>query len=87
MSSSDLRDRMDGLEWETPAGKMDAVYPGSSASVPFPTRCTGVQASGICMSISNFLRISCYHTMQYNRFNSSHITLVHISQFKQSFQS
>ena len=38
---------MDGLEWETPAGKMDAVYPGSSASVPFPTRCTGVQVSGI----------------------------------------
>jgi hypothetical protein len=49
MSSSDLRDRMDGLEWETPAGKMDAVYPGSSASVPFHT---GVQVSEICMSIS-----------------------------------
>ena len=43
---------MDGLEWETPAGKMDAVYPGSSASVPFPTQCTGVQVREICMSIS-----------------------------------
>ena len=59
MSSSDLRDRMDGLEWETPAGKMDAVYPGSYASVPFTTRCTGVQVSEghsvICMSISYFI--------------------------------
>eukprot|EP00092_Neocalanus_flemingeri_P003366 GFUD01003604.1.p1 GENE.GFUD01003604.1~~GFUD01003604.1.p1 ORF type:complete len:186 (+),score=46.25 GFUD01003604.1:255-812(+) len=42
MSSSDLRDRMDGLEWENPVGKMDAVYPGSSACLPFHTR-TGVQ--------------------------------------------
>jgi len=44
MSSSDLRDRMDGLEWENPGSKMDAVYPGSSTSLPFhPRFTTGVQ--------------------------------------------
>ena len=44
---------MDGLEWETPAGKMDAVYPGSSASVPFPTLCTGVQVRRVhCFNYS-----------------------------------
>ena len=46
MSSSDLRDRMDGLEWENPVGKMDGVYPGSS--VQFSNQCTGgVQASPV----------------------------------------
>eukprot|EP00091_Calanus_sinicus_P003179 TRINITY_DN13340_c0_g1_i1.p1 TRINITY_DN13340_c0_g1~~TRINITY_DN13340_c0_g1_i1.p1 ORF type:complete len:136 (-),score=43.00 TRINITY_DN13340_c0_g1_i1:267-674(-) len=56
MSSSDLRDRMDGLEWETPAGKMDAVYPGSSAAVHFPTPCTDVQASNDEVSPSMYKR-------------------------------
>ena len=31
MSSSDLRDRMDGLEWEREnVGKMESIYPGSA---------------------------------------------------------
>jgi len=34
---------MDGLEWENPGSKMDAVYPGSSASLPFHPRSTGLQ--------------------------------------------
>ena len=30
MSSSDLRDRMDGLQWEYPGTKAEAIMPGSS---------------------------------------------------------
>jgi len=43
MSSSDLRDRMDGLEWEHMRGKMEAVYPGSSSAAGFHNRSTGIQ--------------------------------------------
>lgn len=40
MSSSDLRDRMDGLEWESGGGlgKMETVFPGSQGSFPFQSR-------------------------------------------------
>ena len=30
MSSSDLRDRMDGLQWECPVAKLETIMPGSS---------------------------------------------------------
>jgi len=56
MSSSDLRDRMDGLEWEQQGSKMDTVYPGSSVVMPFHTRCPGVQASTVDCSPSMYKR-------------------------------
>ena len=30
MSSSDLRDRMDGLQWDVPITKLETIMPGSS---------------------------------------------------------
>ena len=30
MSSSDLRDRMDGLQWDSPVTKLETIMPGSS---------------------------------------------------------
>ena len=61
MSSSDLRDRMDGLEWENPVGKMDAVFPGSS--VQFHNQCTGgVQAS----PVNNTFTFSASYRMFFN---------------------